>query len=576
MTYNIGDQFEFSTIEIRVDNNGKEYIAVYDNEAATERRIYNILKCQREDGLPKTIFAVVTQVDSFGRVKFKQDESRLFKEHYQEGKYYIFHVNEVKEDYNSKVLFYAIEDDFAEHKYYFKGEQKHQVGDDCILEVSGFTSKGFLQFKEHDTLLQGEELSNAFEKSTGEKESDFSMNNEPILAVGDEDMWTEFKTTIAFPPGNNGEADIDKQLYNIMKELTGFMNAEGGTLYIGVHDKSKRVVGIERDFAHLNEGEDEYNGSYDATTDSYQLKIRNAVNRYCTGVANSLMNFEFPKEEGVQYCKIIVKKSKRPVWLNDYQLIVRQGNRTRRLKGDEITLFVSELMTISIQNQIEVDSTVPVSPLDMDQLKEAIVSILNETQAPSIPLPPPPSLDEVDYWIVWYNDGRWVRQRTESSDADVYIQVPVHKNLSDPSVVFCYKLGKVNVVKLNVFRKGANMNVKQDKGWSKTGEKPMSIFITLQTDFIVGYSIDHNGIESVKLHALTDYAPTQSAANLGAPFVPNGVQMNAFRIIGAEHKGKVAHLICAKGKRSVEVGVPLNSVPYREEINCLESILKES
>lgn len=568
--YNVGDQFEFSTIGIRIDNNSKEYIAVYDKDADTEHRIYNILKCQREDGLPNTIFAIVSQVDSFGRVRFKQDEARLFREHYQEGKYYIFHVNEVKQDLNSGALFYAIDDDFAEHKYYFKGEQKHQVGDDCILEVSGFTPKGYLQFKEHETLKKDEQISNAFEKPSDEKEPECSMSNEPVLAVGEENMWTEFKTTIAFPPGNNGEADIDKQLYNIMKELTGFMNAEGGTLYIGVHDKSKRVVGIERDFEHLNEGEDEYNGSYDRTTDAYQLKIRNAVNRYCTGVANSLMNFEFPKEEGVQYCKIIVKKSKRPVWLNDYQLIVRQGNRTRRLKGDEITLFVSELMTISIQNQVEVDSTVPVPQLDMDQLKEAIVSILNETQAPSIPLPPPPSLDKVDYWIVWNKDSTWHRQR-QKADGDV-LQVPVYKGMSDPVVVFCYGNNRINTVKLSVLRRNVNLNDPQKNGWCPDSGKPQNIFIAEPSCFIVIHSVDFNSIEYVKLHALTDFTPTAAAKNAGAPVLPDGNTVISYSIIGAEHRVNLSHLIGTKAGRSKEKGIPTTSPTLANEIEYLKKM----
>ena len=80
--------------------------------------------------------------------------------------------------------------------------------------------------------------------------------------MGDENQTLELKTSIAFPPGE-GKANIGKQLYNILKELTAFMNTKGGTLYIGVHDKSKKVVGIDGDYKFLNDDEeDDFNGTY--------------------------------------------------------------------------------------------------------------------------------------------------------------------------------------------------------------------------------------------------------------------------------------------------------------------------
>ena len=94
------------------------------------------------------------------------------------------------------------------------------------------------------------------------------------------------------------------------------------------------------------------------------------------------------------------------------------------------------------------------------------------------------------------------------------------------------------------------------------------------TDYLVGYSVDSNGIESVKLHAISDYGTTASAANQGAPFLPDTSRIVTYAIIGAEHKKNVAHLIVTKAKRSVEVGTPLSSPSQKEEIDYLEKILK--
>ena len=87
-------------------------------------------------------------VNVFGKIKFVQDIARLNKEHYHEGNLYAFDVIDVKEDHNTNVTYYELEDDFATHRLYFNGEQKYQKGDSCILEVAGVNEKGNLKLKE--------------------------------------------------------------------------------------------------------------------------------------------------------------------------------------------------------------------------------------------------------------------------------------------------------------------------------------------------------------------------------------------------------------------------------------------
>ena len=132
----------------------------------------------------------------------------------------------------------------------------------------------------------------------------------------------------------------------------------------------------------------------------------------------------------------------------------------------------------------------------------------------------------------------------------------------------------MNTVKLSDFRKGANLNVIQKNGWSRTGDKPKNIFLMHATDFLVGYSVDSNGIEAVKLHAISDYGTTASAANQGSPFLPDTSRIETYAVIGAEHKKNIAHLIVTKAKRSIEVGTPLSSPTQKDEIEYLEKVLK--
>ena len=572
MNYEKGKQYELKVVDIRKDSAGYNYIALHDDDPNKEYRVYNILKCQY-DSLPDKLYVIVKDIDAFGKIKFAQDIARLNRDHYREGKLYAFDIKDVKEDLNTDATYYELEDDFSSHRLYFEGEQKYQIGDSCILEVTGFNEKGNLKLKEVKHSKDEHVEKPVEEVKDNIKDVTKLWESLPILDVADEGQTLELKTSIAFPPGE-GKVNLGKQLYTILKELTAFMNTDGGTLYIGIHDKTKKVIGIEGDYQFLNsDEEDEYNGSYKEDKDGYELKIRNTMDRLCPSLANSLTTISFESLEGHVFCKIEVKPARRPIFLSGTQLYVRQGNRIKILKGDEITFFIWSRMTVSMKDVIDTEG-LTVDSLDVNALKDILTKIINERKAIPTDLPKPKDLGEVDYWIVWYQNGTWKRSRQQSTETEVYIQVPIYKNISDPVLAFCYETNKVNTVKLSDFRKGTNLNVVQKNGWSRTGDKPKNIFLMHATDFLVGYSIDSNGIESVKLHAISDYGTTASAANQGAPFLPDTSRIVTYAVIGAEHKKNVAHLIVTKAKRSVEVGTPLNSPVLKDEIEYLERLLK--
>ena len=574
MDYEVGKQYEMKVVDIRKDSAGYNYIALHDDDPNKEYRVYNILKCQYES-LPDTLYVMVKSIDVFGKIKFVQDIARLNKEHYHEGKLYAFDVKDVKEDRNTNTTFYELEDEFSSHRFYFEGEQKYQKGDSCILEVAGFNDKGNLKLKEvkHSKDESIEKPVEEVKDNTQDKLAKLWASL-PILDIADEGQTLELKTSIAFPPGE-GKANIGKQLYNILKELTAFMNTDGGTLYIGIHDKSKKVIGIEGDYQFLNgDEEDEYNGSYKQDKDGYELKIRNTMDRLCPSLANSLTNISFESLEGHVYCKIDVKSARRPIFLSGTQLYIRQGNRLKLLRGDEITLFITERMDIAIKSMIDTEGLVSKESLDADTLKSLLRELINERRAIPRDLPKSKDLGEIDYWLVWYQNGSWKKVRNKSDENEVYIQVPIYKNLNTSLLAFCYET-KVNTVTLYDFKKGANLNKLQTKnGWSKTGEKPMKIFPMEATDYLVGYSLDSNNIEYVKLHAISDYPPRSNAGAQGGPFVPNNARVETYAVLGAEHKKRIEHLIVPRTKRSSEIGTPLSSPTLKGEIEYLEKILK--
>jgi hypothetical protein len=557
MNYEIGKQYEMKVVGIRMDSAGYKYIALHDDDPNKEYRVYNILKCQHDD-LPETLYVTVKSIDSFGKVKFVQDEGRLNKEHYKQGKLYAFEVTDVKEDYKTKASFYVIEDDFTSHRYYFKGEQKFQIGDSCILEVECFTERGDLRFKEVEQpdSCQVEKVEQTKNDNTAERLASL-WDSLPVLEVGDENQRLELKTSIVFTPGD-GKPNIDKQLYNILKELAAFLNTDGGALYIGIHDSTKKVIGIAAEYDYLNDGKyDEYNGQYKKDNDGYELKIRNTMDRLFPSLANSLTKITFESMEGNVYCKIEVKPARRPIFLDGTKLFVRQGNRIKQLKGEEITMFIYDRMTISVKEVLDLDDlSLGNGNWNVDAMVKAMKEIINERKTIPVDLPKPKDLGEIDYWIIWYQDSSWKRSREKSLEEGVYIQVPVFKHMSDPILTFCYETGKVCTIKLTKFRSGTKLNTMQKKGWSRTGDKPKNIFIMHATDYLVGYSVDSNGIESVKLHAISDYTPKKSADNLGRAFLPDTSKIVTYAVLGAEHQKNVKHLIVTKKRRSSEVEPP--------------------
>ena len=155
-----------------------------------------------------------------------------------------------------------------------------------------------------------------------------------------EDQWTEFKSSIVFPAakGIKSEPNIDKQMTNIIDAIAGFMNADGGTLYIGVRNNGD-VCGIEGDYQYLNSGSkeiDEYSGSYHENFDGFQNKLLHMVDIYLGNLAASLMHITGTIHNGKLVAKISIERAPKPIFINNVKLVQRQWARTKTLKGDGI------------------------------------------------------------------------------------------------------------------------------------------------------------------------------------------------------------------------------------------------
>jgi hypothetical protein len=188
-------------------------------------------------------------------------------------------------------------------------------------------------------------LSLKLEEPTKEKGPQKSIK---IVDFGIENNYREFKTSIVFS-NKNGVANLDNQLEVILRTICGFLNAQGGTLYIGINDDGI-PIGIEEDlqFMHCNE-------------DTYQLNIRQYVVENLGKDINSLLTFSFRKYGNKTVCAIAVPSYHTVVKLHN-TVFQRQGNATRPLESKNVKLLMQRKKGNGLTNK----APYPLFPEDSD------------------------------------------------------------------------------------------------------------------------------------------------------------------------------------------------------------------
>jgi hypothetical protein len=125
----------------------------------------------------------------------------------------------------------------------------------------------------------------------------------------------------------------------IAKAVSGFLNADGGTLLIGVNDDGD-VVGLANDFSVVKSPD----------PDRYELWLRDflATTLGQTAAVQPIIDFTQVSVDGTatHVCRVTCPTSPRPVFLRpgkggaQPELWVRIGNSTRQLKVDEAVDYV--------------------------------------------------------------------------------------------------------------------------------------------------------------------------------------------------------------------------------------------
>lgn len=483
MNYEIG---KFYTLEVAKDNTidigGTPYILVKDEE---EEYTIKPFEYQIEYSiLPRTLSCFVKKITTTGKVFFEQSKEDALKERYYHfGELHEFMITEVMYDESSSSTFYIISDEygFSQRFYPDKESMLKRKGDTVRLLVEKIIPAQKGKNNARLELRDPGAIPMAF-PTASHRTSEYPTQEEKKY-FGQEDDKQEFKSSIVYPAGDT-VANIDKQLATICRTIAGFMNKDGGTLYIGVSDNGY-VYGIENDYCHLNDGED--TRTYKENDDHYILKITNAICDHLTNYAGSLVNMEIKSDQGLKYCEITIKKAGRPIWFDGTKLFSRVVSSNRLFKNDEVTQFI-------------LDRTTKEGFMEQQRKEADNPTISKSTPAPDTAAPvkvqSTTKLSTTNFAKVWrhiafHQNGNWSFQKDFPIGQDIaYVaSVPADAKQNSLLLVVGYEDGHVDVVDLKRALYGGHGLLPEGKprvkGWMPSNGKIVNAFCAKKGDMVL-------------------------------------------------------------------------------------------
>lgn len=152
-----------------------------------------------------------------------------------------------------------------------------------------------------------------------------AMDLNTVFAEKAEGPLVEFKSSLRW---DFREERVNKELVRAaVKEISAFMNTEGGLLLIGVDDKGT-ILGLEKDFVSLVEKPD---------SDGFRLTLAQGIENNLGTEYIGYTNVSFVEREGHQVCVVRVKKGAKPAFLKTNkgdkakEFYIRTDNSSRPL-----------------------------------------------------------------------------------------------------------------------------------------------------------------------------------------------------------------------------------------------------
>ena len=158
-----------------------------------------------------------------------------------------------------------------------------------------------------------------------------SPSPESLIAAG-EGQSVEFKSSILW---DYRRQQVNKKLSEpIIKNVSAFMNSEGGYILIGVGDDGQ-VLGLEADFAVMKK----------PNPDGFELIFNNAFNRMIGTPFRRFVELRFPEVDGKTICVVRVRPASQPVYFRHQgqeKFYIRAGNAAQPLSVSQAASYIQE------------------------------------------------------------------------------------------------------------------------------------------------------------------------------------------------------------------------------------------
>lgn len=152
-----------------------------------------------------------------------------------------------------------------------------------------------------------------------------------LIAEG-ESKFVEFKQTARVKVHTNQRDPVMEQM--VIKTVAGFMNAEGGTLLVGVTDDGE-VSGLQADLRTLGKKQH---------TDGFALWLNNLLDKALGPTAASMVQVSFDTLSDQTLCRVDVAPGKEPTFVTtskgETDFYIRLNNAARRLNISEALNFI--------------------------------------------------------------------------------------------------------------------------------------------------------------------------------------------------------------------------------------------
>ena len=158
-----------------------------------------------------------------------------------------------------------------------------------------------------------------------------AVSTEDLIASG-ESKYIEFKQTGRINLHTQERDPIIE--HEVIRAIAGFMNAEGGTLLIGVTDAGE-VFGIETDFKTLGRKQ---------SPDGFSLWLDNFLDNTLGPVAAADVKLQFTEFPDGTVCRVDVSRRSEPTYVKDNRggaiFYIRRNNVTRHLNTAETVEYL--------------------------------------------------------------------------------------------------------------------------------------------------------------------------------------------------------------------------------------------